>query len=472
MDKVQIFNVTKNQKANKKHLVKWKVNERHHTRAFSTKARAEVFRKELDKANDAGVIFSADNGEPRDWIKGRKHFAKVVQEYSGANWKEWGQRHKKGVSDNLGLVMFHFLTPSGQKRYSRQDTKEFVKKYLVQEELPKNMSAQDEYDLDKFIKATYYLGDITPSLLKKILTSLSQQQSNPNKTISAVTLKNRKQVINAVLQHAYESEDISKNPMNTVKSKKLPSKSITSKDVLSPDRCRDLQSEVKNLKDLGPQISQLIGIMWLAGLRPSEAVALKKSHFHLSAKGSYIQVEQASVTVGKEFGDDIKVGRKTVRTSTVLKQLKARGEGDFRKVPINKELKKQITQYLKQFKDDEYVFPLWEFSRQFVVDQNGKKVMKRNGTGPLWTIQKTVDLSRPMLTDTIHHYIQKTSLNGVKPYDLRHTNASILIYSGLNIVEIASRLGHSVQVCQSVYLHLIEDEKPFDTSREDGFLKG
>jgi hypothetical protein len=47
-----------------------------------------------------------------------------------------------------------------------------------------------------------------------------------------------------------------------------------------------------------------------------------------------------------------------------------------------------------------------------------------------------------------------------------------LIYSGLNIVEIASRLGHSVQVCQSVYLHLIEDKKPFDTSREDGFLKG
>jgi len=472
MDKVQIFNVTKNQKANKKHLVKWKVNERHHTRAFSTKARAEVFRKELEKANDAGVIFSADNGEPRDWSKGRKHFAKVVQEYAGANWSEWGQRHKKGISDNLGLVMFHFLTPSGQTKYSRKDTKEFVKKYLVQEKLPKSMSAQDQYDLDRFIKSTYYLGDITPTLLKKILNSLSQQINNPAKSLSAVTVKNRKQAINAVLQHAYESEDIPKNPMSTVKSKKLPNKSINSKDVLSPERCRNLQNEVKNLNDLGPQISQLIGGLWLAGLRPSEAVALKKSHFHLTPKGSYIQVEQASVTVGKEFGDEIKVGQKTVRTSTVIKQLKARDEGEFRKVPINKELKKQIVPYLKKFKDNDYVFPLWEFSREFVLDENGKKIMKRNGTGPLWTIQKTVDLSRPMLTDTIHHYIQKTSFTKVKPYDLRHTNASILIYSGLNIVEIASRLGHSVQVCQSVYLHLIEDKKPFDTSREDGFLKG
>ncbi len=472
MDKVQIFNVTKNPKANKKHLVKWKVNERHHTRAFSTKARAEVFRKELDKANDAGAVFSADNGEPRDWRTGRKNFAKVIQEYSNANWNEWGQRHKKGISDNLGLVMFHFLTPSGQKRYSRQETKEFVKKYLVQKELPKNMSAQEQTELDRFIKSTYHLGDLTPSLLKKILDALSQQQNDPTKTLSPVTLKNRRQVINAVLQHAYESEDIPKNPMSTVKTKKLPKKSINSKDVLSPEKCRDLQNEVQNLKDLGPQISQLIGVMWLAGLRPSEAVALKKSHFHLTPKGSYIKVEQASVTVGKEFGDEIKVGQKTVRTSSVLKQLKAREEGEFRKVPINRELKKQLVPYLKKFKTTDYVFPLWEFSRQFVVDENGKKVMKRNGTGPLWTIQKTIDYSRPMLTDTIHHYIQKTSFTKVKPYDLRHTNASILIYSGLNIVEIATRLGHSVQVCQNIYLHLIEGLKPFDTSREDGFLKG
>jgi hypothetical protein len=39
-------------------------------------------------------------------------------------------------------------------------------------------------------------------------------------------------------------------------------------------------------------------------------------------------------------------------------------------------------------------------------------------------------------------------------------------------VEIATRLGHSVQVCQNIYLHLIEGLKPFDTAREDGFLKG
>ena len=222
---------------------------------------------------------------------------------------------------------------------------------------------------------------------------------------------------------------------------------------------------------MGPQISKLAGVLWLAGLRPSEAVALQKKHFHISKVNAYLEVAQASVTVGIELGDEITVGGKKVQTSTTLKQLKSRDEGQMRTVPINKELKAQIVPYLKQFKDEDYVFPLWIFSQVWVLDDKGKKVQKKNGTGYLWTIQKTIDKSRPMLTDTIHSYMNKTSYSPIKPYSLRHTNASILIYSGLNIVEIATRLGHSVQVCQNVYVHLLNIKNPFDTSREDGFLK-
>jgi integrase len=200
-------------------------------------------------------------------------------------------------------------------------------------------------------------------------------------------------------------------------------------------------------------------------------VALQKKHFFITKENAYIEVAQASVTVGTELGDEIIVGGKKIQTSSTLKQLKARAEGVMRTVPINKELRKQLVPYLKQFKDEDYVFPLWTFSRTWALDKNGKKIKKRNGSGYLWTIQKSIDKSRPMLTDTIHSYMNKTSLSPIKPYSLRHTNASILIYSGLNIVEIATRLGHSVQVCQNVYIHLLAINNPYDTTREDGFLK-
>jgi integrase len=471
MDKVQIYSVTKVADAKSKYRIKWKVNARHHTRAFPTKARAENYKKELDKANDAGIKFSPDSGEPEDWGRGRKTFAKLVQEYSEANWSNWGQRHKKDIQSNLGLAMYQFLTSSGQSRYSRKQTKDFVKKYLIQKEIPTNLTNQEKDDLERFMKSTYPVGDLTPSLLKKIINRLGKGETNQNISLSLTTQKNRKQAISAVLEYGFMNGDLPKNPFKQVKLKKSSAKSINPREVLTPEQCRELQTELSGLKDLGPQISKLAGVLWLAGLRPSEAVALQKKHFHISKVNAYLEVAQASVTVGIELGDEITVGGKKVQTSTTLKQLKSRDEGQMRTVPINKELKAQIVPYLKQFKDEDYVFPLWIFSQVWVLDDKGKKVQKKNGTGYLWTIQKTIDKSRPMLTDTIHSYMNKTSFSPIKPYSLRHTNASILIYSGLNIVEIATRLGHSVQVCQNVYVHLLNIKNPFDTSREDGFLK-
>jgi integrase len=76
--------------------------------------------------------------------------------------------------------------------------------------------------------------------------------------------------------------------------------------------------------------------------------------------------------------------------------------------------------------------------------------------------------SRPIPTGLLNEYLKK-SLNQT-PYDLRHTNASILIHSGLNIIEVANRLGHSIPVCQKVYLHLFADEADVDTSKEEEFL--
>ena len=56
-------------------------------------------------------------------------------------------------------------------------------------------------------------------------------------------------------------------------------------------------------------------------------------------------------------------------------------------------------------------------------------------------------------------------------YDLRHTNASILIYSGLNIMEVAKRLGHSVNVCASTYLHVLSSYEENSNAQLNDFLK-
>ena len=78
--------------------------------------------------------------------------------------------------------------------------------------------------------------------------------------------------------------------------------------------------------------------------------------------------------------------------------------------------------------------------------------------------------SRPIPTGLLHEYFKKVVKTDHTPYDLRHTNASILIHSGVNIIEVANRLGHSIPVCQKVYLHLFADAADVDTSKEEEFL--
>jgi integrase len=48
----------------------------------------------------------------------------------------------------------------------------------------------------------------------------------------------------------------------------------------------------------------------------------------------------------------------------------------------------------------------------------------------------------------------RASLEGARPYDLRHAFASLLIAEGrLSIIEIAAQLGHNPTVCLDIYDH-------------------
>ena len=49
-------------------------------------------------------------------------------------------------------------------------------------------------------------------------------------------------------------------------------------------------------------------------------------------------------------------------------------------------------------------------------------------------------------------------MDGVRPYDLRHSFASLLIHEGrLSIVEIAQQLGHNPNTCLSTYAHVMAE---------------
>ena len=66
---------------------------------------------------------------------------------------------------------------------------------------------------------------------------------------------------------------------------------------------------------------------------------------------------------------------------------------------------------------------------------------------------------------------EKADLKGVRPYDLRHSYASLLIAEGRSIVEIAAQLGHSPTVCLDTYGHVFAELKSKDATSAEELIR-
>ena len=67
--------------------------------------------------------------------------------------------------------------------------------------------------------------------------------------------------------------------------------------------------------------------------------------------------------------------------------------------------------------------------------------------------------------------LEKARLNYQRPYDCRHSFASLLLHEGRSVIYVARQLGHSAQLTMRTYGHVIEelDEAP-RISAEDAIV--
>ena len=440
MNKVAVFSLGYNERRPKPHLVKWTVSGRHKTRAFRTKAEAQKFHRRLQRALEDGLDFSSSTGLPVSWTKSLTSFVSCAEEFVAMKWGSHSPRSRESLTNNTAVVVYELLRERGKSKYTRTDVIRVIRKNILSLNKPTTTTELEE-EIKHFIyKSSVKLNEIDTAAISVALSNLNMVQHN-KKPVASDTYRLRKQAFGQVLDHAYRNQYISENPMKRVKmARKVDSTEIDPKTVLSPEQCREIAIAVsnfsgnKNVLRNGKTISTALSVIWLAGLRPSEVVALQKKHLNFSEEGktSFIKVEQASVTITTNFTDD--------NESFVIKELKARGRKAYRNVPMMQELV-EILQPLSQDLEE----------GDFLFTESSKK-------------------SRPIPTALLNDYFKRVVNSDHTPYDLRHTNASILIHSGVNIIEVANRLGHSIPVCQKVYLHLFADAADVDTSKEEEFL--
>ncbi len=210
--------------------------------------------------------------------------------------------------------------------------------------------------------------------------------------------------LHTALERAVEWRRISANPCRAVR--KPGQRRSRPVRPLAPTTVEQLRGVMR------PRDATLVSVLAYAGLRPGEALAL-----------TWGDVRDRTILVARSAGEGGVRPTKTGRSRTVRLLAPLRQDlGAFR---------------LAQGRPGEtgVIFP----------DRYGQPWTPGRWTGWWNTWRAAID---------------KVGLEGVRPYDLRHSFVSLLISEGQSILEVARQAGHSPTMALEVYGHLFDEVDP------------
>lgn len=151
-----------------------------------------------------------------------------------------------------------------------------------------------------------------------------------------------------------------------------------------------------------------------SGLRPGELVALRRSDIDMAR--CVIRVTRTVSEVARKFHEGLPKTRRSRRAVTLPGHC----------APV---LQRQYEMLALEGYDGELVFP-----------------NERGGY-----------LHRSSIGQQLHRALERAGLPRIRPYDLRHTHASLLLAKGISPKVVSERLGHaSVAITLDRYSHIIE----------------
>lgn len=200
-------------------------------------------------------------------------------------------------------------------------------------------------------------------------------------------------LVGAILQRAAESKRIPYNPQRVVRKVRLP----RAEEVrpLAPATVEAIRASA------GPRDAAIVSVLAYAGLRPGELRELR-----------WRDVRDRTLLVNAAKTDS----RRTVRLLAPL-------AGDLAEWRLA----------CGRANGDAHVFP-----------DHGGGQWSANGFEK-WRVRRFVKLAR------------EARAEGARPYDLRHSFASLLLHEGRSVIYVARQLGHGAQLTMSTYGHVIEE---------------
>jgi integrase len=244
--------------------------------------------------------------------------------------------------------------------------------------------------------ASIALRDISPETIGRWQADRLAAGAGP------VAVRHAMDLLGSILEHAFVSGRIAENPVRRVKKARLPRRDEA--QALSPMTIEAMRSAL-SMRD-----ATLLSVLGYAGLRPGEALGLRWGDIR-----ERTNLIQRSVSLGEEADTKTRQHR-TVRLvaplAADLREWRLAAEGPD---------------------DTELVFP-------------GKD-------GHPWTQAAYQSWRRRAFRRASH----AARLAHARPYDLRHSFASLLLHEGRSVIYVARQLGHDARLTLTRYGHVIDE---------------
>lgn len=437
--KVRIFEIQKRYRHGdlkktkpSRYVVRWSVNGARFDESFKVAAQAKSFRSELQTAVGRGEAFEVESGLPVSMIRpvetaSMSMFAFAL-EYCMDRWEELKPGSRRNLVADLVDICAHAVR-SDRGRPDIQTLASAIRQALnvrTRDNEPTSEQAAAVAWLRRQSRDVRDLEDAT--VFRALISALDKKQDGTRAAPDTIRL--RRTTLNNFIERAQEKGLLGANPFRAVKVRKNKTslREVDTRAVLNPMQARTL---LLAIRVICYRLVAFFALMYFAGLRPEEAVNVRKSNLSLPEEGwGEIRLERAVPEVGAEWTDS---GVRHEETS-----LKHREDHENRPVPCCPELTAILHEHLRNVGTAPDGRLFW-----------GERSQGRLGSsvyGRVWATAR-----RAAFTPEVYG-----SPLAKRPYDLRHACVSSWLTAGVEPTRVAAWAGHSLAVLLRVYAKFID----------------
>jgi integrase/recombinase XerD len=301
----------------------------------------------------------------------------------------------------------------------------FLQKLSVEDGLAKNTITSYNLDLRLFTQfletKNINIKNVTPDILRDYLSHLHEQ----NLRVSSISRKIfcLRKFYQFLLSENLIKSDPTFNLHAPKREKRLP-KFLSEAEIL-----KLLNHINADKSEFGIKLSCMVEILYASGLRVTELVSLPASAIH-------------------EIIDE--KGQKTLRNYLIVK-----GKGNKERIaPLNKAAIRMLIEYLEMRKKLRQDSSKWLFVGIVRSSKKQGEIKER-----MWQ-KKDAHLTRQRFHQMLKELALKVGLdpNRVHPHVIRHSFATHLLNSGVDLRVLQELLGHSDISTTEIYTHILDSK--------------